>query len=213
MLMYADDTTLFCNVNNDINDNEINRQLNTISEWLLSNKLSLNIKKTKYMVFHTNQRRVLYPNLYLNMIKIERVTQFNFLCIVLSSNLKWNKHADHISKKISRAIGVMYRLKQIYPHAVLLTLYQAIICPHFIYGLLVWGSKIENGHPLHLLQKNALRIVANQDYIAHSEPICKALNLVKVPDMYTCAVWNFYYKLMNNLLPIYLKIISQHYPE
>ena len=45
-------------------------------------------------------------------------------------------------------------------------------------------SKIENGHPLHLLQKKALRIVANQDYIAHSEPICKALNLVKVPDMY-----------------------------
>ena len=90
--MYADDTTLFCNINNDINDNEINRQLNTINEWLLSNKLSLNIKKTKYMVFHTNQRRVLYPNLYLNMMKIERVTQFNFLCIVLSSNLKWNKH-------------------------------------------------------------------------------------------------------------------------
>ena len=34
----------------------------------------------------------------------------------------------------------------------------------------------------------ALGIVANQDYIAHSEPICKALNLVKFPDMYTCAV-------------------------
>ena len=105
MLMYADDTTLFCNINNDINDNEINRQLNTINEWLLSNKLSLNIKKTKYMVFHTNHRRVLYPNLYLNMIKIERVTQFNFRGIVLSSNLKWNKHTDHIwTKKISRAL-------------------------------------------------------------------------------------------------------------
>ena len=104
------------------------------------------------------------------MMKIERVTQFNFLGIVLSSNLKWNKHTEHIFKKISRAIGVMYRLKQIYPHAVLLILYQAIIYPHFINGLLVWGSKIENGHPLHLLQKKALRIVANQDYIAHSEP-------------------------------------------
>ena len=136
MLMYADDTTLVGNINNDIND-EINRQLNTISERLLSNKLSLNIKKTKYMVFHTNQRRVLYPNLCLNIMKIERVTQFNFLCLVLSSNLKWNKHTDHLYKKIYRAIGVMYRLKQIYPNAVLLTLYQAIIYPHFIYGLLV----------------------------------------------------------------------------
>ena len=71
------------------------------------------------------------------MMKIERVTQFNFLGIVLSSNLKWNKHTDHISRKIFRAIGVMYRLKQIYPRAVLLTLYLAIIYPHFIYELLV----------------------------------------------------------------------------
>ena len=58
----------------------------------------------------------------------------------------------------------------------------------FFYGFLVWGSKIENGHPLHLPQNKAMRIVAN--YIAHSEPpICKALNLVKDPDMYmyTCA--------------------------
>ena len=121
LLMYADDTILFCNINNEINDNEINRQLNTISEWLLSKKLSLNIKKTKYMVFHKNQGRLLYPNLYLNMMKIESVIQFNFLGIVLSSNLKWNKHTDHISKKLSRAIDMMYRLKQIYPHAVLLT--------------------------------------------------------------------------------------------
>ena len=53
MLMYADDTTLFCNINNDINDNEINRQLNTISEWLLSNKLSLNIKNLLWEKFHS----------------------------------------------------------------------------------------------------------------------------------------------------------------
>ena len=99
----------------------------------------------------------------------------------------------------------MFRLKQIDPHAVLLKLYQTIIYQHFIYGLLVWGSKTKNGHPLHLLQKKALRIVANQNYIAHSEPICKALNLVKVLDMYTCAVWNFYYKLINKLLPVYFK--------
>ena len=51
MLMYADDTTLFCNINNDINDNEINRQLNTISEWLLSNKLTLNFKKLNIWYF------------------------------------------------------------------------------------------------------------------------------------------------------------------
>ena len=86
MLMYADDTTLFCNINSDTNDKEINHQLNIISEWLLSYKLSLNIKKTKYMVFYTHQRRILYPKLYPYIIEIERLTQFNFLGIDLSSD-------------------------------------------------------------------------------------------------------------------------------
>ena len=100
MLMYADDTTLFCNINNDINDNKINRHLKTlVSGYFCQNKLSLNIKKNKYMVFNINQKRVLNPKLYLNMMEIERITEFNFLCIVLSSNLKWNKLTDHISKK------------------------------------------------------------------------------------------------------------------
>ena len=78
----------FTRLTNVTNDNETNNQLNTINEWLLSDKLSLNIEKTRYMVFHTNQRRVLYPKLYLNMMEMERVTQFNFLCIVSMSNLK-----------------------------------------------------------------------------------------------------------------------------
>ena len=74
--MYADDTTVFCNINNDINDNEIYLQFSSVifSEWLLSNKLSLNIKKTKYMVYHKNRKRVLYPKLYLKTMEIERVT-------------------------------------------------------------------------------------------------------------------------------------------
>ena len=78
---------------------------------------------------------------------------------------------------------------------------------------MVWGSKIENGYQLHLLQKKAPRIVANQDYIAHSEPSCRALNLMKVSDKYTCAVWNFYYKLMNYHLPIYFENCKPTLPK
>ena len=58
----------------------------------------------------------------------------------------------------------------------------------FTYGLLVWGSKINTNHPLHLLQKRALRIVKNTDYVAHSEPICKDLRLLKMPDMFRYAL-------------------------
>ena len=45
MIMYADYTTLYCNVNRDISDQDINAELKKVSDWLCSNKLSLNVKK------------------------------------------------------------------------------------------------------------------------------------------------------------------------
>ena len=165
MLMYADDTTLYCNLDDSTSEMLLNNELTKITDWLSSNKLSLNVKKTKFMVFHTPQRRVNYPTLKLN--NVERVSQFNFPGVILASSLKWDKHVAHVSLKISRVIGVLYRLKHVFPREVVLTLYNALI--------LVWGSRIDGNHRLLLLQKKAVRIITNQDYIAHSEPLCKVL--------------------------------------
>ena len=79
--MYADDTTLFCNINNNVT--VINRELLKVYEWLGANKLSLNVAKTKLIVFHTSNRLVRYPNLLINGRPIERVNQFNFLGLIL----------------------------------------------------------------------------------------------------------------------------------
>ena len=47
------------------------------------------------------------------------------------------------------------------------------------------------------------RIITDSYYIAHYEPICKELRLLKVTDMYRPTIWKLYFKLMNNLLPSY----------
>ena len=92
MLMYADDTTLYCNIDQNVSEEVINNELSKVSQWLAANKLSINVTKTKYMVFHLHKKVVTYPDLQLNGNKIERVTQFNFLGLILQSNLSWNKH-------------------------------------------------------------------------------------------------------------------------
>ena len=213
MLMYADDTTLYCNMCHTLNDELINNELHKITNWLSANKLSLNVKKTKFMVFHTAQRHITYPKLNINNVAIEQVTQFNFLGFILNSSLTSTSHVQHISVKLSRVIGLMYRLKHIYPQSVLLLLYNTLVVSHFNYCLLIWGSKIVNNHSLHKLQKKALRIIWNSDYVAHSEPICKALSLLKVTDMYNIALWKFYFKLMNNTLPNYFDIMKPELPR
>ena len=218
MLMYADDTTLYCSIDQDVNEEVINVELAKLSESLGANKLALNISKTKYMVFHTSNRAVKYPNLKINNTYIEHVYEFNFLGVIFNSHMNWNTHINYIASKISRTVGILYRFKDIYPQSVLLTLYNTLILPHFHYCLLLWGSSIKENHPLHMLQKKAVRIIDNSHYIAHTEPICKVYRLLKLPDMFSIALWKFYHKLMNNKLPECfstmkpkLPVIIQHY--
>ena len=51
MIMYADNTTLYCNINRDISDQDINAELKKVSDWVCSNKLSLNVKKQNTWFF------------------------------------------------------------------------------------------------------------------------------------------------------------------
>ena len=62
---------------------------------------------------------------------------------------------------------------------------------------------IKENHHLYLLQKKAVRIITRSNYIAHSEPLCKQYDLIKLTNMFSLAIWKFYYKLMNNQLPTY----------
>ena len=142
MLMYAADTTLYCNINQNISEIEINHELWKVSQWLAANKLSLNVGKTKFMVFRMRNNVVSYPDLQINGNAIERVTQFIFLGLILHESLSWDKHINHISLKVSKAIGILYRLKSIYPHRVVLTLYNTLIPPHFNYCILSWRSTL-----------------------------------------------------------------------
>ena len=165
MLMYADDTTLYCNANPKVTDDLLNCELSKIFDWLGANKLALNISKTKYMVFRTANKHVAYPKLYIFKIILNESQIFNFLGLTLSSTLSWNQHINKISLKISQSIGILYRLRDIYRRAVLKNLYNALITPHFHYCILCWGSVVRENHSLHILRKRALRSTNNQQQL------------------------------------------------
>ena len=129
-----------------------------------------------------------YPVLTINNVEIERVTHLNFLGMVLGSQLNWKKHLDHISLKISKIIGILHRLKLVYPETVLLMLYNTLIVPHLTYCILSWGSLLSDKHRIHVLQKKGLRIVAGGGYLSHTEPICKQMQLLKVADIFRVAL-------------------------
>ena len=106
VIMYADDTTKDFGPSNDINTlkQELNREISKMNTWLLSNKLLLNVAKSKFMIFFKHPRTIPKLSISINDNPVEQVTNFNFLGITLDQNITWN---DHISK-ISINVAMVY---------------------------------------------------------------------------------------------------------
>ena len=151
------------------------------------------LSKTKFMVFHSDKKIVRYPKLFINDVKIERVDCFNFLGLQLNHNLKWNKHI--------KITGLLHKSKLKFSTSILKSVYNTLLLPHINYCILTWGSQIDK---LHKLQKRTIQNITKSDYRAHTEPLCKEHNLLKVHDIYYLAVLKFYSKLVSNNLPPYL---------
>ena len=88
----------------------------------------------------------------------------------------------------------------VYPEQALLTIYNSLFVSHINYGLLVWGGDLDR---IFKLQKKAVRIITRNDYIAHTEPIFKSLELLKVEDLSKLKILKFYYNLLHDSLPVY----------
>ena len=110
----ADDTSLLSSIEYSmpISDNNMNELINielcNICNWLAVNKLSVNVSKTKFMVFHPHQKDVKgqIPNLKINDSDIELVENFYFLGIQLNKNLNWKNHTNLIANKLSKYSGI-----------------------------------------------------------------------------------------------------------
>ena len=102
-----------------------------------------------------------------------------------NSTLSWKDHILNISKKISRAIGVMYMIRSFVNIAILKSLYYAIIYSHLVYAIQIWGSAYDSHlKKIVVIQKRALRLVAYEDYndipgpLAASAPIFSKLEIL-----------------------------------
>ena len=82
--MYADDTTLTSTIStfsDNTNNDNVEASLN--AELLKINKLSLNISKSKYMIFQKVDKDVQHLTLNIANTNIERVYEFNLLGLIL----------------------------------------------------------------------------------------------------------------------------------
>ena len=144
--MYADDTSL-CFQSKDLSrvNEALNEDLSRLDAWLVSNKLSLNVVKTKSMLVSTKAKRKTLnksnQNLQVNIngTELEVVSKIKLLGVLLDNSLDWKEQVQAVSLKVSRGLGILKHAKKFSPFSALTSLYTSIVEPHFRYCCSVWG--------------------------------------------------------------------------
>jgi len=204
-ILFADDTNIFYSCR-DLNNlgTTLNNELDNVNRWLIANKLSINIKKTKYVIFNTRQKKIDHHNLLIkiNNKQIECQHSIKFLGIIIDRHLSWKTHIDTVASKISRTIGIISKSKYFISEASLFQLYQSLVYPYLYYGNIVWGSAYKsNLNRLKVLQKRIVRIITKSPFDAHTAPLFQKHHLLTLNNIHLLQVALFMYSIHSNSAP------------
>jgi len=194
-LMFADDTfSLQSGDDLDELSTIINNEINKMAIWFRSNRLAVNINKTKYMIFHMKGKKIQnLPTIYYNgnepnqphndsLVSIlERYHDnhpqpdcraYKLLGIFLDEHLSLDAHVTHICNKLTKSLYCIKQSKHLIPPGGLKSLYFALIHSHLTYCTLIFSSiTASNRQRIEKVQKKAIRIVTNSAYNAHTKPL------------------------------------------
>ena len=109
------------------------------SKCLRYNKLTLNIKKSQYMIV-SNKRNISPITVKINNIPLVNCESYKYLGIHFDQKLSWNTHISNISTKIAKACGMLTKLRHFVPIEILIDVFYALIHSYLRYGILVWGN-------------------------------------------------------------------------
>ena len=183
--MFADDCTL--SISSSSIDSLIidcNRELTRLKSWSDANRLTINIAKTNCLLI-PNKDNIPPGSIVLDNQELDIVHCVKFLGVLIDDKLKFGKHIQYICGKISKSIGVLYRVRSLIPASLLKNLYFSIIQPYFLYCLpIFWASYDIHLRPLKMLQKRAIRLISNAGYLDNTDPLFYANNILKLDHLY-----------------------------
>ena len=187
-----------------------NIELQKAAEWFQANKLTLNVKKTKYILFRNKANKIDFNNLKLDIggENIERIGSdckdkfFKFVGYHLDEFLTWEHQINHVHSKLSGSNYAIASIKNFAPIKIRKTLYNSFFRSHLEFPILAFGGMSSNKlKRLTLVQKKCIRNVCGTGYLSHTEPLFYKMNILKVEDLFAFNAAKLVFKLNNELLP------------
>ena len=145
-ILFADDTNIFVQAGTLNAAYELaTTVLDTLSQYMLCNKLHINLDKSCYMEFSPNKgQKHDYENsqnsLKLNETVLKKVTETKFLGIIIDKDLSWQPHLKTLSKKLASCTGCLNRISDFIPKERHKDLYYTLFESYLTYGISVWGG-------------------------------------------------------------------------
>ena len=206
-ILYADDANIIITGATTYEiEEELEKLTRLLVNWVNANGLLLNLKKTNFMLF---SRRNLQQNLsvLIDNVKIERVKEAKFLGVILNEKLSWLTHINALKSKMSRYIGIMYKIKAFIPLQARLQIYHSFIQSHLNYCSLVWGFSAKSLiDSIFVQQKKGMRAIM-PGHIRYfykdgalptgTKSSFNSLSVLTVHGVITCNAINFMNKIFN----------------
>ena len=190
--LFADDTTLQSQGDN-LQElfQKTSNQLIIAQRWFNSNKLTLNLKKTKFILFSkTPLNNVQIPPLKIGSSEITRVgtncdeKTVKFLGLWVDDKLNFLTHVSKLKNKLNTGLFHLSNAKEHSPIRIRLSIYRALIESHLRYACTTYGSApMASIEELFIIQKKAIRHVTKSFYQAHTDPLFLKLNILKITDL------------------------------
>ena len=158
--------------------------MNNISQWTQDNKMKLNERKTKVMIFNYSRNYQFATRIHLNNTLLDTIRETRLLGTVISDDLSWQKNSQYL---IQRGYTRMTILRNLYqfniPEEDLVLIYCLYIRSVLEYNSSVWFSSItqEESNDIERVQRCACRIILKDEYVSYESALSR-LNLQNLSD-------------------------------
>ncbi len=202
--LFADDTTVTAS-NKNLKDLQlvINSELKTLYKWLITNRLTLNMEKTKYILFTPKNKKInQYVTIKMNNRIIDNVEHIKFLGIIIDNKLSWQPYVRYLTTKLAKSISILIKLKGVVTRKTMINMYYSYVYPLLTYGVTLWGNTYKsNIKKIFYLQKFALRVINEVPYLTSTNNLFKKCKILKLHDVISLETLKIIYKHKLGLLP------------
>ncbi len=201
--LFADDTNVFMAGSNlSLLCDNVNNELQKLSEWVYANKLSINYDKTCFSIFRpcvkaqtleSENIRIMIRN-----VQIKCVSTCKYLGIIIDDQLSWKGHIEYVYKKIVKFTSLFYRLRELLPAFILRNLYFALVYPHLCYGIEIYANTCASYlNQLMITNNRILRIILRKKLDTPVRCLYNEFCTLPVPFLFRFNINMLVYKVLN----------------